>query len=265
MSENPNTLIHKDQGGAVETFESGAVLNIKAGAEFQMDGTDISTPLGDIANIATQIEAALEGMTEAGAAMISAETAAAQLALLTDALKADLDPLADLTAAGVAMLQAASAAAQLGLLTDATKAELDLVHGITAAGGAILIAANAAAQLALMTVATKAEIETRCDDSAMEQTITAAGALSTTVAVSKLAVVSGGAVTLAAPTKPGMQKIIKMTTDDGDVTLALTNVVGGTQSSTATFGAVGDTLVLMSDVASGGKWMVIKEIGVVLT
>lgn len=112
---------------------------------------------------------------------------------------------------------------------------------------------------------TSSEIASRSDDSAMEETVVAAGAVSTTVAVTKLAVVGGGAVTLAVPTKPALIKIIKMTTDNGDVTLALTNVVGGTQAATATFSAVGQTLVLVSDTAASGKWIVLKEQGVVLT
>lgn len=112
--------------------------------------------------------------------------------------------------------------------------------------------------------ATSTEINSRVDDSAMVETIAAAGALSTTAAVSLLATAAGGAVTLAVPTKPAMIKIIKMTADNGDVTLALTNVVGGSQAATATFSAVGQTLVLVSDVASG-KWVVLKEQGVVLT
>jgi hypothetical protein len=87
--------------------------------------------------------------------------------------------------------------------------------------------------------------------------------LSVTKVVSKLAVVSGGAVTLAAPsaTMYGQQKIIEMTTDDGDVTLALTNVVGQSSGTTATFNSVGDLIIL---VASSDKWVVVKEFGIAL-
>ncbi len=187
----PNTKIHRDQGGAMETYEAGAILNFKAGAVFLIDGVDVAlADLGD-----------------------------------------DLVALEAITAAGWALLDDASAAAQL-----------------------VTLGVNA----------TAAEVNARCDDSAMLENVVAAGALSVTVAASTLAVVSGGAVTLAAPSKPAMQKIIKMTVDDGDVTLALTNVVGGTQATTATFSAVGQTLVLISDVASG-KWLVLKEQGVVLS
>lgn len=110
---------------------------------------------------------------------------------------------------------------------------------------------------------TGAEIDARCDDSAMVETVVAAGAISVTKAVTTLTLPSGGAVTLAAPTKPGMQKII-MSSNTQTVTLALTNVVGGSAASTATFDAATEKLVLISDVA-GGKWIVLKELGVTLS
>ncbi len=95
--------------------------------------------------------------------------------------------------------------------------------------------------------------------------LVAAGAVSILINSTILDLVGSGAITLAAPTRAGMNKSIKMTTDNGDVTLDLSNCVGGTATTTATFGAVGDTLMLVSDRASGGKWVIIKEIGVVLT
>lgn len=159
-----NTLIHRDRGGATETFESGASLNLKTGSLFQLDGTDMRAKLAVLADVA----------------------------------------------------------------------------------------------------ATAAEINSRCDDSAMVESVVAAGAVSVTVSVTQLALAGAGAVTLAVPTKPGLIKVIKMTADNGDVTLALTNVVGGSASTTATFDAVGETLVLVSDVASG-KWIVLAEVGVTLS
>ena len=113
---------------------------------------------------------------------------------------------------------------------------------------------------------TATEIDTRCDDSAMSESIVAAGALSTSVALSELAVAGGGAVTLAVPTKPAMIKILHMTTYGGNVTLALTNIVGTTlgTETTCTFNSVGDRLVLVSDSISG-KWIILKEAGVVMT
>ena len=73
------------------------------------------------------------------------------------------------------------------------------------------------------------------------------------------------AVTLAAPTaaQAGETKVVEMVLCTANaVTLALTNVVGGTEAVLATFDAVGETLVL---VASGTKWVVLKEQGVTLT
>lgn len=96
------------------------------------------------------------------------------------------------------------------------------------------------------------------------QTISAAGALSILRNYSKLEVAGGGAITLAAPSAAmlGQLKTIEMTIDTGDVTLALTNVVGGTATTTATFSAIGQTLVLQ---ALSTKWVVIKQFGLVLT
>ncbi len=69
------------------------------------------------------------------------------------------------------------------------------------------------------------------------------------------------AVTLAAPADEGALLVLEHTVDGGDVTLALTNVEGGTAATTATFADVGDKLVL---VAGATKWCVLKEQGVAL-
>lgn len=110
---------------------------------------------------------------------------------------------------------------------------------------------------------TAAELN-RLDDSAEIETITA-GAVSTTKFNSKLELVGAGAVTLdvCPATMVGKIKTIRMSVDNGDVTLALTNVQGGTQATTATFDAVGEELILVG--SSGGKWTVIKEFGVTLS
>lgn len=112
--------------------------------------------------------------------------------------------------------------------------------------------------------ATAAEINARCDDSVMLETLVAAGAVSITVSDTALALVGAGAVTLAVPSKKSLRKTITMTVDNGDVTLALTNVVGQSSGTTCTFNDVGDTLVLVSNMMSN-KWMVQKEIGVTLS
>jgi len=105
----------------------------------------------------------------------------------------------------------------------------------------------------------------RLDDSAEIETITGAGALSTVKFNSKLELVGAGAVTLdvCPATMIGKIKTIRMSVDNGDVTLALTNIVGGTAATTATFDAVDEELVLVG--SSSGKWIVLKEYGVTLS
>jgi hypothetical protein len=103
------------------------------------------------------------------------------------------------------------------------------------------------------------------DLSAQTETVTAAGAASVTKRVTKLdSTIAGFALTLAAPdaTMLGQVKVIAMTVDNGDVTLALTNVQGGTAATTATWSAVGQELVLVAGVS---KWNVVGECGVVLS
>lgn len=73
------------------------------------------------------------------------------------------------------------------------------------------------------------------------------------------------AITLESPTIPGRYKTIQMVDRSAPyaVTLSLTNVIGGSASTTATFDSTNETLVLRS--LSNGKWLVIKEHGVTLT
>lgn len=104
------------------------------------------------------------------------------------------------------------------------------------------------------------------DISARTQSITAAGAIDLNARHVKITGPSSStfAVTLAAPTRAGIVKVIEMigTTSTNAVTLALTNVVGGTGSATASFDAAGETLVLIS---TSTKWVVLKEMGVTLS
>ena len=114
--------------------------------------------------------------------------------------------------------------------------------------------------------ATAAEIDLQADVSAQTETSTGtSGALSVTKRISNIDSTAGaGSRTLAAPDASmlGMVKIITMTVDGGDTTLALTNVTGGSAATTATFDAVNDTLVLVGGVS---KWHVVGEAGVALT
>ncbi len=88
-----------------------------------------------------------------------------------------------------------------------------------------------------------------------ETSTTNAGALSVTKMQSLIHSAGSETRTLAAPAADGRFKLIRMLTDGGDVTLAMTNFHAtlGT-ASVITFGDVGDSLVLVS-VAS--KWLVI--------
>ncbi len=105
----------------------------------------------------------------------------------------------------------------------------------------------------------------RNDDSTEVESVTGAGAASTTKFNTNLNVASGGAVTLdvCPATMIGKIKTIRMATDDGDVTIALTNVVGGTAGTTATFANVDEELVLVG--SASGKWIVLLEFGVTLS
>lgn len=71
------------------------------------------------------------------------------------------------------------------------------------------------------------------------------------------------AITLGVPRRGGQVLVIEMvgTTDTNAVTLALTNVVGGSAATTATFNAAGEILTLVS---AGSKWVVLDELGVTL-
>jgi hypothetical protein len=102
--------------------------------------------------------------------------------------------------------------------------------------------------------------------SANTQALTAAGAVSLSSRLTTLVGPSSGtyAVTLAAPDKAGRLKIIQMlsTTGSNAVTMALTNVVGGSAANTASFDAANETLVLLSNTT---RWVVLKEVGVTLS
>lgn len=112
--------------------------------------------------------------------------------------------------------------------------------------------------------ATAAELNLAADASAQTETVEAAGAVSVTKRITKLALSGAGAVTLAAPdtTMLGVVKIITMSANNGDVTLALTNVTGQSSGTTATFNGVGDALILVGGLS---KWHVIGEAGIALS
>lgn len=99
--------------------------------------------------------------------------------------------------------------------------------------------------------ATYAELNVAADVSDQTETLEATGAISVVKRITKLATAAPGACTLAAPNAAllGAVKVIEMTTDNGDVTLATTNIVGS-GGTTITFDAVGDAVVLVGGVAA---------------
>jgi len=113
--------------------------------------------------------------------------------------------------------------------------------------------------------ATAAELN-KNDLSAETETIDSGVAVSVTKKITNIdnTTTGAGAITLAAPDASmiGIVKVIEMTVDNGDVTLDLTNVQGGSAATTATFDAVGEQLVL---VGGSAKWTVIGEGGVTLS
>ena len=77
--------------------------------------------------------------------------------------------------------------------------------------------------------------------------------------------IGAAAITLAAPSAADVGHVLTiqyLTGSTNNVTLALTNVIGGSAATTATFNAVDETLVL---IATTTKWVVLKEVGVTLS
>jgi len=132
-----------------------------------------------------------------------------------------------------------------GLVADltATAAELNILDGVTA---------------------TAAELNIT-DTTLQTETIAEGGVVSVTKRYTKLTQTTTGSITLAAPDASmlGQVKAIEQVNGGTDaVTLALTNVDGGSAATTASFNATGETLIM---VAGPSKWHVVKEIGVTLS
>ena len=104
------------------------------------------------------------------------------------------------------------------------------------------------------------------DQSAQTETIDSGVAADATITHTAIdnTTSGAGAITLAAPGAAmlGKTKIIEMTVDNGDVTLSLANVTGGSAATTCTWSAVDQALVL---VGGTNKWHVVAESGVALT
>lgn len=75
---------------------------------------------------------------------------------------------------------------------------------------------------------------------------------------------SGYAVTLDAPTIPGVYKTIQKTSNNSDnITLALTNIIGQPSGSTLTWNSQNDIVVLVS--CDNSKWYIVSYNGVTFT
>lgn len=98
-----------------------------------------------------------------------------------------------------------------------------------------------------------------------KQTISEAGAIDLDAHHVEITGPASGtyAVTLAAPTRGGQVLVLECVAMTGtSVTLALTNVIGGSAGSTATFDAADEVLTLVS---AGSAWVVLDEHGVTLS
>ncbi len=98
------------------------------------------------------------------------------------------------------------------------------------------------------------------------ETVLVAGAVSILTGVTILSGASGAyAVTLAAPAagSHGQVKVIRyLTGSTNAITMALTNCIGGTAASSASFDAAAESLTLVS---TGLLWMVTGQAGVTLS
>jgi hypothetical protein len=75
---------------------------------------------------------------------------------------------------------------------------------------------------------------------------------------------SGYAVTLAAPTLPGVYKVIQKTSSNADnITLLMTNLIGQPSGTTLTWNSVNDIVVLVS--CDNNKWYIVSYNGVTFT
>lgn len=97
------------------------------------------------------------------------------------------------------------------------------------------------------------------------QTLTAAGAINLDARFVKLqSSGTGYATTLAAPTIPGVYKVVQKTSNNADnITLALTNVFGQPSGTTCTWNSQNDIVVFVS--CSNSKWYIVSYNGVVFS
>ena len=102
------------------------------------------------------------------------------------------------------------------------------------------------------------------NDLLISDTISAAGAVSLTSDVTKIASSAAISITLAAGTFPGQRKTLVMTADGGDVTMTQAggNLLAGDVSTSIVWNDVGDLVEL---VYTGVKWAVAVSKGVTIS
>jgi len=284
---NGTTMTSVSLSGDATITNAGVVTVTKSTGDFQVAGGDLdagssgvagtvdifpstaargklSIRVGDQTGDTTVIQSFLEMGQATTIAYSDPGEASAYVAMSTAALSlAEMDVLQGATAG----TQVASKAVIADANVNTGVAKITALH-IGASGAETQVTADAAELNILDGVgATAAEINFSSDVSAQTETVTAAGAVSVLLKNTNLELVGAGAVTLAAPNSimTGQIKTIRMTVDNGDVTMALTevlNVAGASAGTTLTFDAVGDTAIL---VACGAKWTVIGVSGAAIT
>ena len=284
---NGTTMTSVSLSGDATITNAGVVTVTKSTGDFQVAGGDLdagssgvagtvdifpstaargklSIRVGDQTGDTTVIQSFLEMGQATTIAYSDPGEASAYVAMSTAALSlAEMDVLQGATAG----TQVASKAVIADANVNTGVAKITALH-IGASGAETQVTADAAELNILDGVgATAAEINFSSDVSAQTETVTAAGAVSVLLKNTNLELVGAGAVTLAAPNSimTGQIKTIRMTVDNGDVTMALTevlNVAGASAGTTLTFDAVGDTAIL---AACGAKWTVIGVSGAAIT
>jgi hypothetical protein len=272
---------------------SGAVDSV---AGFSVNGTSVISSAGTVTS-ATSIVVGSTTISEAEVGVLDAVTpgtATASKAVVLDSSKG----IATITSATITTLTAPTVnSTNVDAGASGTAGSVDIFPATAARGKVSITAANSAGDTTTTIVnasqagartftipdpgasasfamlgasqsavigSTQAEIDLQCDASAQTETIAESGVVSVTKRVTKIASTGAGAVTLAAPDASmiGVVKIIEMISGEHDITLALTNVQGGSAATTATFSDINDALVLVGGVL---KWHVVGESGVVLS
>lgn len=175
----------------------------------------------------------------------------------------DDDGTADLTIdpGGNAALTLGAASDTCSIVPVTTFTEIPVLPAGGLTAGATTISETELGVLDSLT-ATKVEIQNECDISAQVQAITGAGAV-TVDGTKRRATLSGGAyaITLAAPGAGAIGAVLVIEYVGGDtdaVTLALTNIIGESGGTGATFDADGEGLVLIGTALG---WVVLSEFG----